>query len=286
MINHAETFEFLQSPEFLAIGHVTKDLTDDGYILGGTVAYSALTAQALGLDAKILTSSSQDVDPGAILADIPVCVVPSEKTTTMANMYVDGRRSQVLRNVAGKIRGTDIPELWRKAPLVLLGPLAAELDESIPQFLDSEIIVASLQGWLRQWDEFGNVSPSEWEGLTLLPQVDAAIFSDDDNPSESQISRWITLCRTVIHTHGGDGYSIYHEGEWHHFSAFEVNEVDPTGAGDVFATAFLIRFREVKDPVDAAIYASCAASFCVEEVGVTGIPTRKKIQERLKISNY
>ena len=38
------------------------------------------------------------------------------------------------------------------------------------------------------------------------------------------------------------------------------------------------------DPVDAAIFASCAASFCVGAEGVTGIATRGQIDERLRQS--
>ena len=35
--------------DYLVIGHVAHDLTPDGWRLGGTAAYSALTAQALGM---------------------------------------------------------------------------------------------------------------------------------------------------------------------------------------------------------------------------------------------
>ena len=272
------------APDFLAIGHVTKDLTPEGHLIGGAVTYSALTAQALGLDAAVVTSCGPDVDPASAMPGITVHVVPSAETTTFINTYRDGRRRQVLKGVGGKIRGSDVPATWRGAPLVLLGPLAQELDESILGSLDGDAVAASIQGWLRRWDESGEVSPTRWEGAALLPQVSVAIFSDDDSPSEQQISQWAGLCPTVIHTHGGDGCSVHTDGAWRHVPAFPVNEVDPTGAGDVFATAFLIRFRESNDLLDAVMFASCAASFCVEAEGVKGIPTRGQIEERLRQS--
>ena len=57
--------------------------------------------------------------------------------------------------------------------------------------------------------------------------------------------------------------------------AFPVREVDPVGAGDVFAAAYLVAYHESRDPVYAATWASCAASFAVEAPGVAGIPTRE-----------
>jgi sugar/nucleoside kinase (ribokinase family) len=65
---------------------------------------------------------------------------------------------------------------------------------------------------------------------------------------------------------------------------FPAVEVDPTGAGDVFAAAFLVRLQETEDPVQAARFANAVASFCVEGPGVAGIPTREQVEERLSIS--
>ena len=43
-------------PEFLTIGHVTRDVhTDGSFSLGGTVTFAALTAYHLGLVAAIVT---------------------------------------------------------------------------------------------------------------------------------------------------------------------------------------------------------------------------------------
>jgi hypothetical protein len=42
--------------DYLVIGHLTQDIIPDGFRLGGTAAYSALTARALGLRVGIVTS--------------------------------------------------------------------------------------------------------------------------------------------------------------------------------------------------------------------------------------
>ncbi len=54
-------------------------------------------------------------------------------------------------------------------------------------------------------------------------------------------------------------------------------ERDPTGAGDVFTTAFMIRLQETGDAVEAARFANVTASFSVEHPGVSGIPSRDQV---------
>jgi sugar/nucleoside kinase (ribokinase family) len=57
--------------------------------------------------------------------------------------------------------------------------------------------------------------------------------------------------------------------------------MDPTGAGDVFSAAFLIRLAETGDPCEAARFANVAASFSIEAPGVSGIPTRRQVEAYL-----
>jgi sugar/nucleoside kinase (ribokinase family) len=54
-------------------------------------------------------------------------------------------------------------------------------------------------------------------------------------------------------------------------------ELDPTGAGDTFTTAFLIRLQETGDPLHAARFANVTASISVEHVGASGVPTRTEV---------
>ncbi|MBV9614019.1 MAG: hypothetical protein JO031_01025, partial [Ktedonobacteraceae bacterium] len=50
------------SPQFLAIGHVARDLHPDGsFSPGGTVTFAALTASRLGLSAGIITRADSEM---------------------------------------------------------------------------------------------------------------------------------------------------------------------------------------------------------------------------------
>jgi sugar/nucleoside kinase (ribokinase family) len=55
--------------------------------------------------------------------------------------------------------------------------------------------------------------------------------------------------------------------------------VDPTGAGDIFATAFMINYvHKGKKLVESAQAASALAAISVTRPGIEGIPTEAEIQ--------
>jgi hypothetical protein len=58
----------LEPVDYLVIGHVAHDLTPSGPRLGGTAAYSTLTARALGLRVGVVTASGPEtsLDSGRI----------------------------------------------------------------------------------------------------------------------------------------------------------------------------------------------------------------------------
>jgi sugar/nucleoside kinase (ribokinase family) len=60
-----------------------------------------------------------------------------------------------------------------------------------------------------------------------------------------------------------------------------VEEVDATGAGDIFAAAFFIRLFNTRDPWEAARFATALAAYSVTRVGLNGIPTKNEIESCL-----
>jgi sugar/nucleoside kinase (ribokinase family) len=55
-------------------------------------------------------------------------------------------------------------------------------------------------------------------------------------------------------------------------------ELDPTGAGDIFATAFFTRLYTTRDPWEAGRFATHLAAYSVQRRGLEGIPTPDEIQ--------
>jgi hypothetical protein len=273
--------------DFLVIGAVTKDLLPGGsFALGGTVTYSAVTARNLGLAAGIVTSAEPGLETGALLSGIQVAVRPSPCTTTFENIYQGRDRKQYIRCVASPIASEDIPAAWRAASIVHLGPLAGELaPEMIAQFPASSLVGVTPQGWMRCWSPDGLIGHCPWDRAEyVLSRADALIFSKEDVGSDvGAIHRYAQWAKVMVVTQNWLGCTVYVRGERPRtFPAFHANQVDPTGAGDVFAAAYLIRYRETGDPYTAAHFANCVASFSVEGPGVSAIPTRARVERRLR----
>jgi sugar/nucleoside kinase (ribokinase family) len=286
----------LQIPQFLSIGHITRDVRSDGsYSLGGTVTFAALTASRLGLAAGIITCADPQLVtelPGH-LPDIALHVRPSVTTTTFANQYKDGFRTQYLHARGDSIETTDVPPSWREASIVLFGPLTQELaPEFVPLFprRPGALVAATPQGWLRRWDADGRVWPTPWHAAEqVLPLLDALILSHDDllpfaegNRTEADaiLTRWSMHVPLLVATDGRHGASLFRHGIAKRFPAYTAIEVDPTGAGDVFAAAFLTHLSRHGKPEAAVDFANCVASFSIEKVGIEGIPTLEMVEQR------
>ena len=270
--------------DFLVIGHVVQDVVPDGYTVGGTTTYSSITARNLGREPGIVTRLAPDFVLPDVLHDVAVARIPSAHTTTFHNVYHDGHRQQFLLSVADAIQPDDIPAAWRAVPIVHLGPLSRELDSRFAKLFPDALVGVTPQGWLRQWDETKRVRMRPWEEAPeILPHVDVLVLSEEDLAPRGNalFDEYVRLTRIAVMTQGARGCVVFTEGQQRQIPGFRAREVDPTGAGDVFAAAFLIRLHETGDPFESARFANATASFCVEAPGVTGIPTRKQVEERL-----
>lgn len=274
------------SIQFLAIGHFAHDVTENGLILGGAAAYSSLTAKRLGLRAGAVSAVGRDflhygkLDGISLtLADDPA----DNETTTFQNIYEDSVRRQMLRGVSAPIRPEHIPSEWLEAEIVYLCPVANEVDKSIVHKFPNSLIGVSPQGWMRQWDSQGSVSARKWKDAPdVLPYVNVVVMSEEDiAPFPGIVREYADLAEIVILTRGDRGSRLFHNGKTINFPAFPVRTVDPTGAGDVFALAFLREFHRTGDLHKASVFANCTASFVVEKRGTEGIPDLEQVLSRL-----
>jgi hypothetical protein len=276
----------MNCPDYLVIGHITKDLLDGGFTIGGTVTYSGLTARNLGRRVGVITSASPDLDLEATLPAVEVVSIPSPVTTTFQNIYRNGTRWQFIKALAERITTEAIPPQWHHSPIVQLGPLNQEFDEEVVHLFKDSLIGVTPQGWMRQWDDEGRVSPAVWAAPEkVLPFAKVLVLSEEDVGGDmSLVQEYVKLTEIVVVTAGWKGSTVYHQGQRRYFPARQVIGVDPTGAGDVYAAAYLVRLEETGNPWEAAHFANCVASFSVEKPGVTGIPSRRQVETCLLTS--
>jgi len=276
----------LDCPDYLIIGTVCQDLTDKGFVVGGTVAYSGLTARNLGCRTAAITSFAEDFAFEERLPGIEVIRQPSPVTTTYQNIYVNGQRQQFVRAVASDIDNALVPDAWKRARIVHLGPLVQEVSASVIELFPDALIGITPQGWMRQWDESGRVTPTHWNPPShTLRRAKALILSEEDVGGDLDVvAEYASLVEILVLTSGWKGSSVYWNGQITYVPTRSTREVDPTGAGDIYAAAFLVRLAESGDPLAAAHFANLVASCSVERVGIDGIPTRQEIAQCREIN--
>ncbi len=268
-------------PDFLVIGHLVKDVTRDGWRPGGTVLYASLVASRLGMRTAVLISAGPEMDAPSYLPNAEIVTLPSTRSTIFENVYKDGSRTQFVRSVADDISLEALPKAWRETPVVLLGPVIGEVDDALAPVFAESIVGLSAQGWLRAVDSDGRVQRSGSERLERLLLHATVVFASEEDTSEEMVASWAQRVPVVAYTQGNRGVRVWHNGEPLFVPAIKTNEVDPTGAGDSFAAAFLVRWRETGDALESARFACACASFVVEAEGPSGAPTREQVEERL-----
>jgi 1D-myo-inositol 3-kinase len=257
--------------DILLIGHVTRDLVSEDqqgpYHLGGTVSFAAVTALRLGRRPTVVTRAAAETDFSELPDDVVMHRLDSTTTTTFANVYTPAGRVQHCYTPAPAIRAADIPTALHRPSAVLLGPLVNEIGPDVAALFDDPTLVAAVpQGWMRRWDEHGRVYSKPWEtASTILPHLDVLVLSlEDINFELERLDPFFEHVDLVVLTEYRDGSTIYLRTAEDDLQRVKIpprpaQEVDPTGAGDIFATAFMIRLQETGDPVQAARFANITA---------------------------
>jgi hypothetical protein len=272
----------LEPINYLIIGHLTYDITPLGPRLGGTAAYASLTAHALGLKVGIITSWGAELPLGH-LKQIPIINYPAEHSTTFENNYKAEGRVQVVHTVAPHLDYHMIPEPWRQAPIVHLGPVAQEVEPGLVRHFPNALVGITPQGWLRSWNGQGHVHYSDWpEASFILQNSGAAVLSIEDVLNdESRVEEMASAGRILVITEGEAGARVYWNGDVRRFRPPKEVEIDSTGAGDIFAAAFFTRLYLTRDPWESARFANQIAATSVTRCGLEGIPTAEEIHDYL-----
>ncbi len=274
-------FAPIEPIDYLVVGHLTQDLTPNGPRLGGTAAYASLTARAMGLRVGVLTACEECLNAKELeAAGISVVGMRADATTTFENIQTPTGRIQFVHTVAPVIDLSMVPEAWRSTPIVHLGPVAREIDPKIMRAFSGSLIGLTPQGWLRAWDDQGRVHYTDWpEASFVLQQASAAVISVEDvRGDESVIDDMASSIRVLAVTEGAAGARLYWNGDLRRFAPPKMSEVDPIGAGDIFAAAFFIRLQATRDPWEAARFATNLAAYSVQRVALEGVPTPDEVQ--------
>lgn len=276
-----------QRPDYVVIGHITHDLQpDESVLFGGTAIFAAITAQRLGRQVAVATAGQLSTAPPSLDSSILFACQPDSRMTTFVNRYQDGQRTQFLLSAAAPIDLRALPLSWRQAPVIHLGPVAQEIAIADLNDLATPWLCATPQGWLRQWRSDGLVSlrPARRAAFAALPRVLVLSEGDEETNSGELIAGVRQQGGLVSITRGARGSTLYAGQERLEIPTFAVKEVDPTGAGDVYATALFIRLASGDSPAAAARYASAAGALSVTGLGTSAIPDDRSIRQLMVTS--
>ena len=259
----------------LVCGHVTLDRARGGAVPGGSAFYAARALAALGATPRIVTAAAADF-PMEALSGIDAAVARAPATTTFENAYAPGgERSQRVLAAAPRLAGSLVPTAWRSPDLLLLVPVLDELDvRALVGATRARFVGLGVQGLVREVGPEGTVRARPLAlGARDLAGVGAAILGDDDVGGEPDlVGRLAAMVPVVAFTHGARGCELLVRGRTRRVGSHPAREVEPTGAGDVFAAAFLLALARGADPIDAARVGAAAGSIVVEGRGGEAIP--------------
>jgi sugar/nucleoside kinase (ribokinase family) len=104
------------------------------------------------------------------------------------------------------------------------------------------------------------------------------ISIEDVSEDENTIEEMAYICPVLVVTEGFYGARVYWNGDVRRISAPKVKEVNPTGAGDIFAAAFLIQYHKTQNPWESARFANQLAAGSVTRSGLESVPTQLEIK--------
>lgn len=265
--------------------------------LGGSPAYVSFSARKLGARVGVVSKVGADFPETYVnmlkrggIDLFGLKRVKDSVTTSFALEYSNEKRRLLLKSRAPPIHLEDI-SLEFRAATIHIAPIAGEISSEVVDALRAKADVLSLdpQGLLRQFDAKGETSLKKWKANGILERVDVYKSSLREVRAVAGKSNLKVAMKrlgdfgikVVIVTLGRKGTALFFDKTFHRIPAFPLRKlIDPTGAGDVFAGAFLAEYSCKKDPLWCACVGSAAASFKVETFGPLFHNTKEAIYKR------
>jgi sugar/nucleoside kinase (ribokinase family) len=292
--------------DLIVVGYLTQDTIESPYGIhvfpGGTATYTSIVASRLGLRVGIVSRVGRDLK-GEYLDLLEGEGVDLEglhmgdtaNTTSFTNRYGrSGSREQFLTQLCEEIQAEDIPNSYLDARCFHFGPIFHEIPYSVVEKVKDRSILTSLdlQGYCRRVVEGGRILPSPpGEGeRRVISYMDVVKGSGEEvsltagmGRAEEALEGIGEGARIVIATLAERGSLLHHKGVLRRIPPYPPDRIlDPTGSGDAFTAGFLVKYLESGDPYASALYASCVASFILEEPGFKRAPTREMVEERMR----
>lgn len=294
----------MSAPDLVILGNLLVDdvVQADGQTrmgqAGGASLYAALSAALWGLRPGLVSFRGGDYpadtlramqERGIDLAGVQV----AGGATLRAWILYEGARRRIVHRLAGPThdeaspRLDHVPAAWRAARAFHVAPMPFAVQAHLVAGLR-----ASARGLiaLDPWLPLGTETLAGWRHV--LSDVDVLFVGEDEmeagDEDAAAVARRFSGGRLSLlflkrGARGGVACALP-EGRRHEWTAHVVEAIDPTGAGDAFATGTLAGLLR-GDPVERALQRGIvSASFAVEDWGAAALlrATPDAAEERLR----
>ena len=219
---------------------------------GGGALHGARALQRLRVPARVVTrcavSDRELLLPQLVRLGTPVRFVPGESTAAFSFSYDGDRRTMTVDALGDAWRPVDVPEL--RARWVHIAPLS-RVEWPV------ETVARLGRRYRVSFDGQGLVRPARVGPLELDDEFDREILrhvwvlklADEEAEVVGDIKA--LQVREVVVTHGSRGSTVHWAGTSEFVPARAI-DAEPTGAGDAFATAYIVGRNAGFNPLGAA----------------------------------
>lgn len=305
-------------PDILCMGEPMLEFNrmppgPDGRVLyleghGGDTSNAAIAAARSGASVGYITAIGQDAPGDSFMAlwqreGVDTATVRRDPEAPTGIYFVThdegGHHFTFYRSgsAASRFRVQDVPEAAiRGAKILHASGISQAISVSACDAVFHAMAVAKAAGVRVSYDT--NLRLSLWPVAraaavihAAIAQADLAFPSIEDaraltglRDAEAIADFYLRLgCPLVMLKLGPDGVLVATPERRERIPGFRVQAVDATGAGDVFAGAFLARSAAGEDPFSAARYANAAAALSTTGYGaVAPIPRREAVEALLR----
>lgn len=276
----------------LAIRHEIKGKKEE-ISLSCPSFYGAVAAARMGHEAIIISKLSSSFDKKYLkqldAEGITLIRQPAWQDTEYYITYDKaGNKNVSIKSDAGPIVAVQKMECDAALINSYVGNVSVEVLKTLKS--PTNTLALDAQGFIKYKNPNNEISNVPWlEKENYLKYVDVLKMNAKElyfltgKTTLNSASELLKLGPKVVTlTLAEQGAYIFYEKKFMKVPVYETKMVEKTGAGDVFATAFALRFKEKNDILDSAYFASSAASFTVEKKGIAGITNAKKVEKRYK----
>ena len=271
----------------MTVGHVTRDANQSRWQFGGTVFYSSLTAQHLGMRVTAVTRmGAEDGDTLSVShRGVHWLPKPSPASTVMRNTYRRGNRIQHAPVIAPPLDRADFAGLRTEFAVVHLAPIAGELSpDLLPHVPPADLTGLTGQGMLRRVGIDGRVHGQSWpDPGEFLEAIDVLVLSDEDIRIDSEGG--LNHLRRVpigVLTQGHQPVRVFSAGREFETPVRAIVGGQRTGAGDVFAATLFVALHRTGALGASSQAAATLATRWVESASAKSFPTVTDLEDALQ----